>query len=289
MRFVLIFLLSIPLSCIAAPAAAAETAPASLLDSVPIQFEPARGQQKDPDSPVRWSAHGFGYSYAFTDNATILRAAGSAVTLTFPGAKPARLEGADQTHAATNYFVGQRYVSVPAFRRLRRVGVYPGVDVVYYGHGRELEYDFEIAPGADPSRIRMRFEGAGPAHANTVQLNNHGEIVLAFGSGEVTQRVPVVYQRTREGGTVKIDASYRRDRNGDVRLVLGRYNITQPLVVDPVLSYTEFFSSTTGANVAITVKHDSQATLTRRIFRASAPPSRRRTPGIVTFLSCNST
>jgi hypothetical protein len=260
MRFVLIVLSCIAVSSILAPAATAgapaasdRAATARLLNAVPLQFEPERGQQRHPGSPVRWSAHGFGYSFGFTDKATILRAGGRALSLTFPGAKPARFEGADPSPVATNYFVGHSYLSVPGFHRLRRAGVYPGIDVVYYGHGRQLEYDFEIAPGADPSRIRMRFEGAEALH-----LNEDGAIVLKLGALEVEQKLPVVYQRTRDGKIIMIAASYRQDKSGDVRLMLGRYNTAEALIVDPVLSYTEYFSSTTGANIPIAVAHDAQ-------------------------------
>jgi hypothetical protein len=260
MRFVLILLSCIAVSGLTAtaatagaPAATDSAATARLLDTIPLQFEQALGQQKHPGSAVRWSAHGFGYSFGFTDQATILRAGGRALSLSFPGAKQARFEGADASPVATNYFVGHSYRSVPGFRRLRRAGVYPGIDVVYYGHGRQLEYDFEIAPGADPSPIRMRFEGA-----DGLRLNENGEIALKLGPVEVEQRLPVVYQRTREGKTSTIAAAYRLDKNGDVRLTLGRYNPAEALVVDPVLTYTEFFSSTTGANIPVAVAHDDQ-------------------------------
>ena len=68
-------------------------------------------------------------------------------------------EPSEQMLAPTNYFRGLTFRSADAFGRLRRTNLYPGIDVVYYGKGGELEYDFDLAPGADPSRIRMRFDG----------------------------------------------------------------------------------------------------------------------------------
>ena len=143
--------------------AASTPSPAKLLESSPIRFEPNSGLQA---SPIRWTARGRGYSFAFTDRATLLRVADRTVRLAFPGAnRRSRFQGEQRQRASTNYFLGlknneQKRLSVPAFARLRETGVYRGIDVVYYGNGAELEYDFEIAPGADPSQIRMRFDGA---------------------------------------------------------------------------------------------------------------------------------
>ncbi len=170
--------------------------PAQLLDTLPIRFEPDRGQLKHTGSTkVLWTAHGAGYAFSFTDRDTFFRAGDQIVKLTFPGSSPSHLEATDRVPVSTNYFVAQKYVSVPGYRRLRRaLSVYPGIDVVYYGNGRKIEYDFEVAPGSDPSKIRMRFEGADSVH-----LNAAGGLVLTLSGGEVTQLPPVVYQRTEQG------------------------------------------------------------------------------------------
>ncbi len=228
--------------------------PAGILNSIPLRFEPDCGQHKQTGpSQVLWSAHGIGYAFAFTDQAAILRWRDRAVSLTFPGASPAHFEGVDRANAAANYFVGKRYVSAPGFDRLRRTGVYPGIDVVYYGRGRQMEYDFEIAPGADPSQIRIRFDGADALH-----LNESGGIVLTAGDGEVIQHAPVVYQRTRHGRIVAVQAAYEIDPQGVVRLRLGKYNRGEALVVDPVITYSEYLNGTTGADAAIAIAHDAQ-------------------------------
>ena len=117
-----------------------------------------------------------------------------------PGNKGAHFEGLDKSAAPTNYF-GREFRSADAFSRLRQTGVYPGIDVVYYGKGQTLEYDFELAPGADPSRIRMRFEGA-----DTVHLGPQGQVILELGDRQVTQNPPVVYQRDQRGAPAKSSA-----------------------------------------------------------------------------------
>ena len=205
--------------------------------------------------PIRWTARGRGYSFAFTDRATLLRVADRTVRLTFPGAnRPAgnqRFQGELVQRAPTNYFLGlknngQKRLSVPAFARLRETGVYRGIDVVYYGNGGELEYDFEIAPGGDPSRIRMRFEGA-----DAVRLNDRGEIV---------QRPPVVYQRRASGEIVNVAAAYRVARDGTVRLALAGYNPAEPLIVDPSIVYSLYLSGSI-ADFGLAIAHDSQGIL----------------------------
>jgi hypothetical protein len=172
--------------------------------------------------------------------------------LTFPGSHGSQFEGADPA-VATNYFHGKKAVTVPSFHRLRRMAVYPGIDVVYYGDGGHLEYDFEIAPGADPAVIRMRFDGA-----DHVSLNGRGALVLTVGEGEITQLAPVVYQRTGQGEVVAVESAYVLKDDGTVRVRLGKYNPANPLVVDPSILYAGYFSGSTGPDAGIAVTHDTQ-------------------------------
>ena len=247
MRLVVAGLFCLSLSSVSSFADSPTASAAKLLEIAPIRFEPNAGLQP---AWVRWTARGQGYSFAFTDGAAVLRLANRSVRLTFPGAnRKWRFEGDDQQHAGTNYFIGTHRLSAPAYRRLRERGVYPGIDVVYYGSGREIEYDFEIAPGADPSRIRMRFAGV-----DSVRINAAGDLVLSLGSGEVIQRAPVVYQRTASGEIVAVAASYRVARNGTVGLELARYNPAEALIVDPTLTYAVYLSGS-GADTGITITH----------------------------------
>jgi hypothetical protein len=235
MRFVLASLF-----CLSAFA----SSPPRLLETAPIRFEPDGGH---------WVARGLGYSFRFTDDATLIRLSDRTVKLTLQDSKAGgSLEGAARLPVNTNYFKGKNYASIPGFRRLRRSAAYPGIDVVYYGNGRQLEYDFEIAPGADPSRIRMRFDGA-----DAVRLNERGEIVLTLGAGEVIQRAPLVYQRTSRNQIVAVEGSYRIDHDGAVRLSLGKYDTASALVVDPVFVYTTYLHGT-ASDTGTAIAHDTQ-------------------------------
>ncbi|HML16578.1 MAG TPA: SBBP repeat-containing protein [Bryobacteraceae bacterium] len=226
--------------------------PPALLETAPVRFEPNTSLHPAPGG-VRWIAHGAGYAFEFTDRATLIRAGHRTVRLTMPGSNAhAKFDAENPSAVPTNYFSGRRYASVPAFGRLHRRAIYPGIDVVYYGSGHQVEYDFEIAPGADPSRIRMRFEGADAAH-----INDHGDLILTVDGGEVTQRAPVVYQRRGASEIAGVEAKYRIGRDGLVRLDLGEYNRASELVVDPVLSYTAYLSGT-APDFAVSVAHDEQ-------------------------------
>jgi len=126
---------------------------------------------------------------------------------------------------------------------------------VYYGRGGELEYDFEIAPGANPSAIRMRFDGA-----DRIALNQRGDVVLTLGDGQIVQRTPVVYQRRASGEIVSVPSRYRMDRRGDVHVVLSEYHRSEALIVDPALTYSAYLEGSS-TDVAIAVAHDSKGNI----------------------------
>jgi hypothetical protein len=233
MRFVLAIILS---SC------AFAGTQAKVLQTVPIRFE---------QHPQGWIARGLNHAISFTDRATTLRLGDRSVNLTFPGSRSGALKGVD-AQAASNYFTGKNYQSVPAFQKLRRERVYPGIDLVYYGNGGELEYDFEIAPGSNPSAIRMHFAGA-----DRVALNERGELSLRLGDGEIVQKAPVVYQRSKSGAVVQVESSYRIAKNGDVRVVLGAYDRSRTLVVDPRLDFAAYLAGSS-TDVGIAVAHDGK-------------------------------
>jgi hypothetical protein len=228
-----------------------KTSPATkLLESAPIRFEPNTGMQQ---KSVRWIARGQGYAFGFTDQGALLRIADRTVRLTFPGAKStAKFEGVAKQAVATNYFIEEKRLSIPAYSRLRESGVYPGIDIVYYGTGREIEYDFEVAPGADASRIRMRFDGA-----DRVSLNDRGELVLALGSGEITQHAPSVYQRRDSGEIIAVNAHYRMNQDGSVGVDLAGYDRAAKLIVDPTITYSAYLSGS-GTDEGVIVTHNAK-------------------------------
>jgi hypothetical protein len=168
--------------------------PTSVLPQPPIRFEPQVGRSA-PASSVKWSARGLGYSLAFTPDATLFRLGERTLALRLLGADPhATFEAAAPYSVPTQYFTAAYRGSVQSYRRLRRHQVYPGVDVVYYGTGDNLEYDFEIAPGADPSRIRLRFDGA-----DRLRMALKGDLQVTLGSQTLTQHLPVVIRSLPPG------------------------------------------------------------------------------------------
>ena len=154
------------------------------------------------------------------------------------GADPrARVVGKAPQSGTVNYLRGadptRWRTGLNTFGRVRVFSAYPGVDVEYYGNPRDLEYDFLVAPGADPGRIRLGFRGGAPP-----RLTAQGDLLLTTPTGEIRQTRPVAYQQI-SGRRVAVQARYRVAQ--DVRLTVGAYDTTQPLVIDPVvLSYATF-------------------------------------------------
>lgn len=162
--------------------------------------------------------------------------------MTFLNSNPsAPYIGLNHSAHPTNSFRGKTYQRIENYTRLRRTGIYPGIDLVYYSRNGELEYDFEIAPGADPSPIALTFEGA-----DSVRLNDHGDLLLTLGEKELTLRAPSVYQRRASGEMVTVEGSYKIGDCGRVRFHLGNYDRSAQLVVDPSIFYVAFLSGSSG-------------------------------------------
>src|SRR5262249_23171654 len=124
------------------------------------------------------------------------------------------------------------------YARVRCENVYPGVSMVYYGSQHRLEYDFMVAPGADPDAIRLSFEGA-----DGVELDGRGDLRLYSATGEVRQRKPVVYQEM-DGQRQPIEGRYvLKGTTPQVTLQVGPYDRSRPLVIDPVLDYSTYLGT----------------------------------------------
>jgi hypothetical protein len=223
-----------------------------VLPQPPIRFE-RRPNQK---GPAQWSAQGLGYTLAFTAEATLFQFAEKTLSMRLVGSNSqAAFEAAAPYSVATEYFTPAYRGSVQAYQRLRRHQVYPGVDLVFYGSGRNLEYDFEIAADADPSRIRLRFGGA--EHL-LVDLN--GDLQVKLAGQTITQRLPAVYQTTASGNRNPVHAEYRLEANHDVSISLDRYDRSSPLVIDPVISLAAYLNGSS-SDAGISITHDAQGFL----------------------------
>jgi hypothetical protein len=152
--------------------------------------------------------------------------------------KNPRLVGEQELETNTNYFIGNDpekwRTDVPNFGRVRYEGVYPGVDVVYYGNKGNLEYDFVVAPGADPSGVMMEWVGA-----ETIDIDEQGGLVLSVDGGAVRLEAPVLYQE-KAAGRAPVGGQYLQLGATTIGLRLGGYDASLPLVIDPLLTYSTF-------------------------------------------------
>ncbi|HUJ49436.1 MAG TPA: SBBP repeat-containing protein [Bryobacteraceae bacterium] len=214
-----------------------------LLETAPLRFEPAAGASSS------FVARGARYHFEFSNHQTILHAAGRNIELRFDGADPcARIQAEDQLKSKTNLFLGSDpskwRQGIANYGRLRVPGLYPGVDLVYYGNARELEYDLKIAPGADPGQIRLRVTGA---HA---RVDHAGDLVA-----DLIQKRPVGYQVNENGARTAVQARYRRNRDGSYGFAVGKYDPGRELILDPVLTFSTYFSGS-HVDTAYAITHD---------------------------------
>src|SRR5437879_2619513 len=194
----------------ACPAAAALEVSKSY-GRLPLQFEANQGQT---DSQVRFLARGAGYSLYLTNGEAVLALAkpdpdakAAVFRMRLVNAAPApRVSGLEELPGEANYFIGKDpakwHTNVPTYAKVHYREVYPGIDLVYYGNQRQLEYDFVVSPGADPERIVLGFQGA-----ERLEINAEGELVLHAAGGAIHQRVPVIYQEI-DGVRTKIEGRY---------------------------------------------------------------------------------
>ncbi len=210
--------------------------------SLPLTFEPNVGQSP---TGISFLVHGTSYAAAFDSAGLALtfsgrsRAASSGVGLKFLGTGSGIIPvGIQRMPGTVNYFVGSDpskwRVGVPTFARLEYPAVWPGVNVDFYGTGSGLEYDFVVAPGADPTKIKFDFSGA-----RSLRLGTSGNINIGLGSGTLSQLRPVAYQ-VLDGNRVLVPAGYVVDPSGGVTLKLGTYNGAAQLVIDPALVYATY-------------------------------------------------
>jgi hypothetical protein len=213
-------------------AAPARLTPATTMAGLPLRFEANTGQW---NPAVRFGARSSGYQLFLTESEAVLAANGRTVAMRLAGANSAASFAGDARMPDAHYFVGRKSEwrgSVPQFGRVRRSGVYPGIDVVYYGHGTQLEYDLVLQPNADPSRIRMQFRGA-----DRLSVSPQGDLMLAAGDAHFVQKRPVVFQAGPGGEKKEVAARYRLIGTDTVAVELGAYDRGRELTIDPVLAY----------------------------------------------------
>ena len=148
------------------------------------------------------------------------------------------MRGLDELPGKTNYLLGNDRkdwrTNVATYARIEQKGVYPGVDLVYYGNQRQLEYDFRIAPGANIRGIKLGFEGA-----LALRIDSSGDLVLSTPTGDVRQKKPFAYQEV-DGEKREVASRYVLKGKHRVGFEVGRYDRSRALVIDPVLVYSSY-------------------------------------------------
>ncbi len=242
-----------PATSLQEPAARARAA--AQYGRLPLYFEPNLGQT---DPRVQFLARAGGYTMFLTPGEAVMvlsrgskpdsdqdeigrapvRFEQAVVRMKVEGASPdAVVRGLERQPGISAYFLGNDPAKwrpeVPHYAKVTYEHVYPGVDLVYYGNQRTVEYDFIVAPGADPSRIQLAYEGA-----ERLRVDESGDLVLATPLGDLKQHRPLVYQKAH-GRRVAVAASYRL-RGHKVSVELAAYDRSRPLVIDPVLEYSTY-------------------------------------------------
>lgn len=202
---------------------------------LPLLVEANRGQAEKQfmaigrHSGMRIGFARDGVSFLLSKHRVEMRFGGKAVA--------PRLEGRLASHS--NYYGGGvSLAGIPHYARVRYRELWPGIDVVVYERDRQVEYDFEVAAGADPSQIRLRFGGA-----ERVGLNAAGELTLETAAGWLKHLAPRIYQPGRRR---EVAGRFVLDAENEVRFEVGAYDRSRRLVIDPVVKYASYV----GTNLA---------------------------------------
>ena len=197
------------------PDSAMQSKIAEKYGKLPLSFEANQGQA---DTQVKFLSRGSGYALFLTKDEAVFAFRNDKAKAEAPSARPhqqpsallprnsavlrmkllnanpaANVSGAEELPGKSNYLIGNDrrkwHSNVPTYAKVKYEEIYPGVALVYYGTGRQLEYDFIVAPGADPRRIQFDLQGA-----KRVSLDQKGDLVLRLNEGEVRWHRPMVYQ-----------------------------------------------------------------------------------------------
>src|SRR5580692_7371247 len=219
---------------------------------LPLTFEANHGQI---DSRVKFVSRAAGYTAFLTSEGLVLslRTVDHSIEKTHSTIPPKhetlqfKILGATKNPVArgevpqpglVNYFIGNNPAKwqkhVPTYARVRYKNIYPGIDLLYYGNHRQLEFDFAVAPGADPGQIQFEIQGAGQIH-----LDAEGNLVLTTGGGKIHFQAPTVYQESH-GQRLPVNGGYVVSDSSHIGFHVAQHDSTKPLVIDPVLVYSTY-------------------------------------------------
>jgi hypothetical protein len=250
--------------------------------NLPLSFEPI-GQEGN----TSFLSRGQGYGFNLTPNEVVVNLMDSSqssksakpsttsLAIAFAGARHnPLLKGLDPVSGKSNYFIGRDpakwRTGVAHYARVKYEAIYPGIDALFYGNQRQLEYDFMVAPGADPARIKLDFKDV-----DAVSINSDGDLIIRKNGGDIVQRKPVAYQDIA-GQRRTISAVYTISNSisggREVGINLGAYDTRELLVIDPIVAFSTYFGgSNPDGGTAITTDSSGFAYITGNTVSTDFP------------------
>lgn len=226
---------------------------------LPLAFEKHPGGSGD-----RFVAQGQGYVIGLdagkaTIRTTLKDKASHTVSLEFAGASMRRPVVGPELPGKVNYILGNDprkwQLGLPTYARIAYPGVYPGIDVVYYGNQQQLEFDLVVKPGADPGAIHLKIAGAGK-----LSIDGSGSLNLGEAAGGLSIALPRIYQELNS--TKKnIPGRYVIVGKGEVAFRVDRWDRTRALVIDPTIVYSTLFGGGLGSDYGYGVSVDSSGNI----------------------------
>jgi Beta-propeller repeat len=228
--------------------------------NLPLSFEPNRGQT---DSRVKFLSHAGHRTLWLTNDEAVLavgrrpgahlsnsrgseksrqgnESAPAVLRMKFVGANAnPRIAGEARQQGTVNYFIGrpeQWRTNIHTYARIRYRNLYPGIDLIFHGNKQELEYDLVVSPGADPGQIKLGISGA-----ESLRLDEDGNVVLKTAAGDVVQQKPRIYQR-KGNNLVAIAGDYVINSKDEISFRVGTYDRRAAVVIDPVLRYASYLT-----------------------------------------------
>jgi uncharacterized protein (TIGR03437 family) len=234
----------------------------TLVDGLPFRFEANQGQA---DPSVRFIARGQGYNLGLTTSGSALslfdlehRRSAIVRTRIVGANRSPVLEAIDRQSTKTNYIRGNDPAkwlrNVPSWSRVKYRQVYPGIDLVFYGSNKRLEYDFNVSPGADPSAIELEFSGA-----QRIRIDRSGDLVIETDAGEIRWEKPSIYQQYGSA-RMTVAGAFALKHGNRVAFNIGAYDRSRELVIDPTLAYASYLGGSKN-DAAVSVAVDGAGAL----------------------------